>query len=293
MTDVSVLGLGAMGAALANAFVTAGHDVTVWNRSAARLDPWRDGTANCAVSVDAAIDASPVTVVCIDDYAATRVLLASDGVDAALAGRTLVQFSTGTPAEARELEAFASGRGARYLDGAILAYPRDVGHDALIAVAGEASTYDTTAPLLAALSTDLRYLGTAIGAAAALDVAILSYYVCTHLGLVHAALVCESERVSPALLAGVIADSLPSDVSEIRHLGDALERQSFGEPGASIDVYSGVLDRILAQAGDAGIDDRIPAFANELYKRGVAEGLGGEEVVALVKLLRNNNGGKT
>ncbi len=32
MSDVTVIGLGAMGSAIANAFLNAGHDVTVWNR---------------------------------------------------------------------------------------------------------------------------------------------------------------------------------------------------------------------------------------------------------------------
>ncbi|MER7078809.1 NAD(P)-binding domain-containing protein, partial [Saccharopolyspora kobensis] len=36
---VSVLGLGDMGTALADALLAAGHRVTVWNRTAARAEP--------------------------------------------------------------------------------------------------------------------------------------------------------------------------------------------------------------------------------------------------------------
>ena len=57
-------------------------------------------------------------------------------------------------------------------------------------------------------------------------------------------------------------------------------------PGASINVYSNILDRIRAQSKDRNLDARIAEFADGLYKEGVARGFGDEEVVALIKLLR-------
>ena len=39
MSDVTVIGLGAMGSAIANAFLNAGHDVTVWNRGPEKTEP--------------------------------------------------------------------------------------------------------------------------------------------------------------------------------------------------------------------------------------------------------------
>ena len=286
MSDVTVIGLGAMGSAIASAFLNAGHKTTVWNRSADKIVALVASGANGAGSPAEAVAASPVSVVCIDDYTATWALFEAHDLGPALAGRTLIQFSTGTPKEARDTREGASLHDTKYLDGAILAYPREVGHDALIAVSGDEAAYTEVRNLLSALSTDVRYLGSAIGAAAALDVAVLSYYVCTHLGLLHAALICESENVRHDMLASVIVDSMPSDSDEIAHLGKALQESEFSDPGASIGVYSGVLDRILAQAEDRGLDPSIPAFANKLYKKGVAEGLGDEEVVALIKLLR-------
>jgi 3-hydroxyisobutyrate dehydrogenase-like beta-hydroxyacid dehydrogenase len=139
---------------------------------------------------------------------------------------------------------------------------------------------------LGALSSDVRYLGPPVGAAAALNAALMSYYVCTHLGLIHGALVCESEDVNPEMLASLIVDSMPSDTEEIRNLGRALQTGDFENPGASIGVYSGVLDRILEQARDASINAEIVEFADNLYKRGMAAGLEQQEVVALIKLLR-------
>ncbi len=284
---VAVIGLGAMGAAIADALHATGHDVVVWNRSPGRMQPYRDRGIACAADVGDVLERCTVVMICIADYTATRELF-GPAASQQLAGRTLIQLSTGTPEEARTLEHWTTAAGGTYLDGAILAYPDEIGDAALIAVAGNEAVWNECQPLLDALSSDVRYLGEAIGAAAALDVAVLSYYVCAHLGLVHGALICESEQVPPELLTGVIADSLPSDTEELQKLGAALNRDDFSEPGASLGVYSGVIDRILAQAEDAGINAEIPTFADRIYKRGVKQGLADEEVVALVKMLRRD-----
>ena len=39
MSDITVIGLGAMGSALAQVLVTAKHGVTVWNRSPEKIAP--------------------------------------------------------------------------------------------------------------------------------------------------------------------------------------------------------------------------------------------------------------
>ena len=286
MSHVTVIGLGAMGSAIANAFLNSGHNVTVWNRSADKAEPLRSSGAMCANTLAEAVDASPVMVICIDDYAATWSLFEQFELEPALKKKTMVQFSTGTPKEARDSEAGAKLHNTGYLDGAILAYPREIGHDALVTICGDEGTYAGVKYLLDALSTDVRYLGKSIGAAAALDIAVMSYYIMTHLGLIEAALICESEDVQADMLASVIVDSLPSDTEEIAHLGAALQKNSFSDPGASVNVYSNILDRILSHSEDRSIDARIPEFANTLYKDGIKMGFGDEEVVALIKLLR-------
>ncbi len=286
MSDVSVIGLGAMGSAIANAFLNASYDVAVWNRSPLKMEPFRNSGAQYAATAAEACTASPVVVVCIDDYVATWQLLEEQGLADVLQGKTLIQFSTGTPDEARETEKGAKLHNTRYLDGALLAYPREIGQDAIVAISGDEETYTQIKRLLAALSTNVRYLGPSIGAAAGLDVAMLSFYVCTHLGLIHSALICESERVPADVLASTIVDSQPSDAGEMTHLGQALLKNEYSDPGASISVYSGALDHILAHAKSAGLDASIPQFANKLYKKGMESGLGDEEVVALIKLLR-------
>jgi 3-hydroxyisobutyrate dehydrogenase-like beta-hydroxyacid dehydrogenase len=289
MSDVTVIGLGAMGSAIAAALLHNGFAVTVWNRSAARMGSLVEKGAQAARSADAAVRASPVAIISIDDYRATRSVLDTLAVTRAAAGRTFVQFSTGTPQEARDGERWATQHGASWLDGAILAYPREIGQSALVFVAGSGTQFEKLRPLLSALTDQLRYLGPAVGAAAALDLAVLSYYLGSHLGLVHGALVCESEHVEPDLLTAVIVDSLPSDATEIAHLGKALTINDFSKPGASLGVYSGILDRLLAQARDAGVNAEFPTFADGVVKRGMAAGFADEEIVSIIRILRRKH----
>lgn len=285
MSEVTVIGLGAMGAALGRAFLGNGREVTAWNRGAARREAFAGSGARMAKDPAAALRASPVVVLCVDDYAASMEILATAGDDA-VAGRTVVQFSTGTPGEARRAEAWAAERDARWLDGAILAYPREIGDAALIYLSGSETAERDSRDLLAVLSRRLTWLGPAVGAAAALDLAVLSCYLGSHLGLVHGAMICRAESVSPRLLTSVLVESQPGDAGELAQLGAALAEDRYDDPGASLAVYAGVVRRVLEHADDAGINAEIPALAADLIGRGIDAGLGDQEIVALVRVLR-------
>ena len=52
MSEVSVIGLGAMGSALVRALLRAGHRVTVWNRTSAKAEPLvREGAGRRATVI--------------------------------------------------------------------------------------------------------------------------------------------------------------------------------------------------------------------------------------------------
>lgn len=66
MSDVSIIGLGAMGSALARALLRGGQDVTVWNRTSAKAEPLVRDAATAAPDLVAAVAGSPVVVVAVD-----------------------------------------------------------------------------------------------------------------------------------------------------------------------------------------------------------------------------------
>lgn len=169
---VSVLGLGMMGTALAAAFLKAGHPVTVWNRSPAKTGPLVAQGALPAKTAAEAVAESPLVVFC---------LLTNDNVEEvfatlpeAVAGKTLVNLTNGTPAQARDLAAWAAKHGAHYIDGGIMAVPQMIaGPHAYVLYSGDEQAYETHRPTLAALG-DTKWTGTDPGLAALHDLALLT-----------------------------------------------------------------------------------------------------------------------
>ncbi|MBW4577952.1 MAG: NAD(P)-binding domain-containing protein [Tildeniella nuda ZEHNDER 1965/U140] len=97
MLEASVIGLGTMGSTLAQLLLQNGYRVTVWNRTIAKAKSLVQAGAVLAPNAAAAVSASPIIVVCVHDYSATNQILATKEVAAALAGRILIQLTTGSP----------------------------------------------------------------------------------------------------------------------------------------------------------------------------------------------------
>lgn len=127
MADITLIGLGAMGSAIATALLNNNCDLLVWNRSADKVKPLLDQGVQTADSLATAVAASPRIMICIDGYDNTKALFDAAELTALLHGKTIIQMSTGTPAQAREAESWVHQSGAKYLDCAIMVYPETVG----------------------------------------------------------------------------------------------------------------------------------------------------------------------
>lgn len=284
MSDIAVIGLGLMGSALARAIHRTGHELMVWNRSPAKMHPFIDDGAAAAPDAASAIAASPVVVICIDNYRASDSLLQSDEVVPLLNGRTIVQLSTGTPKEAREASQWINARGAAYLDGAILCGPQQIGTgDAQILLSGDEAAYRRAGDLLACLGGRVRYLGANVRAASALDLAWLTTCYGRFMAIIHAANLCRSEDVG---LDDFV--SLFPDQPNIQSYATVIHEEIFHECTATLQVWGAALKRIQRQGIDANINTEIPDFVAGFFERAVAAGYGEQNVMALVKLLRGD-----
>ena len=282
-----MIGLGAMGTALAKAQLKAGHEVTVWNRSPQRMAPLVALGALGAETVAAAVQASQCIMICVDNYTATNALLQAEDVVAHLSGRSVIQLSTGTPSEAREAEAWLTAQGASYLDGIIDHYPDGIGTaEAQLLFSGPKAVFEASQPFLRPLGGDLRFVGEKVGAANALDLADLAWSLGRYVGFAHGARLCESEGVG----LDVYAARYPEG-DRIRELAEIIHTESFKlgslHPGASIRVWEGCNQRLQSQAHDAGISSEFPDDISGIFKRAIAAGYGEEDLGALIKVLRD------
>lgn len=111
---VAYLGLGIMGRAMAVNLVKAGHEVTVWNRSAGKDV---EGARAAATPADAARDAEVVWMCVSDTAAVEQVLLGPDGVASVLKeGMIVADSSTISPNATRRFAEAVRAKGADYVD---------------------------------------------------------------------------------------------------------------------------------------------------------------------------------
>lgn len=281
MTELTCIGLGLMGTALAQAMLAAGHRITVWNRSPGKTDVLLGLGAEAAPSLAEAVAASPVVAVCIDRYTTIRQLLGAGEVLPHLAGRTIVQLSTGTPREAGEFSEWVSAQGGRYLDGAILCGPPAIGTErGQIIVSGDAAAWAETEPWLRCLAGKLRFVGQGAGDAAALDLAWLTTCYTEFLGVAHAASICRAQGVS----LQAFIDIFPSG-NGIPTLARVILDEDYAKPTSTLEVWAEALARIQTQARDAGISPAIPDFAAGYFRRAMDMGLEQEKAIAIYKAL--------
>lgn len=205
-TPLTLLGLGSMGTALARTWLAAGHPLTVWNRTAAKAGALAAEGAAVAASPAAAVAASDLIVLCLLDGASVDSAL--EGVD--LTGKDLVDLTTATPADARARAAWAEERGARFLDGGIMATPSMIG----VPETGGYVFYSGSPDLFAAhrgaleVPAGARFVGSDPGHAALHDVALLSAMNGLFAGISHAFALIEGEDVSPKDLAPLLTEWL-------------------------------------------------------------------------------------
>ncbi|HEX7864143.1 MAG TPA: NAD(P)-binding domain-containing protein [Variovorax sp.] len=285
--EVSVLGLGAMGEAIARLYLGQGYKVTVWNRTADKADALVAKGAVLARSAAEAVRAARVVVMCVYDYRAADAIFALDGVAAAMDGRLLVQLTTGSPQDARDAQTWANAQGAAYLEGAIQAAPDQMGQpDTPLLVSGAKPAFDEAEPWLKALAGGIVYLGEAVSAAAAMDLATLSTIYGTMLGFLHGARIAEHEGFDVAEYGRIVAGIMPTFAGFLQHEGSVIQSGDFAISQSPMRISVEATRRILQAAQASGINTEFPAFAAGLFQRADESGLGGEELAALIKLLR-------
>jgi 3-hydroxyisobutyrate dehydrogenase-like beta-hydroxyacid dehydrogenase len=222
-----------------------------------------------------------VILICIDNYTVTNAMLRTEGVASLVAGRTIVQLSTGTPKEAEELSAWMAARHAVYLDGAILAGPEEIGTaNGQILLSGERAGYDRASSLLDCLSKRLRYLGTNVRAASALDLAWLTTCYSRFVGIIHAANMCRSEGVGVDEFIALFPDQ-----PDIQDYAQVIHGERYHECNATLEVWGAALKRIQQQANDSNISSEIPDFFADFFKKAIGAGFGKENVMALFKVV--------
>ncbi|MFJ7889273.1 NAD(P)-dependent oxidoreductase [Lysinibacillus xylanilyticus] len=286
MNNVTVIGLGSMGATLARVLLKKGYQVTVWNRSIEKAESLLEDGAILATSVSSAISASEVSIICLSDYKASISILDTKEVKRALSGRVLIELST-RPERARDNELWAQENNVEYLDGAIAASPLQMGNsEATIFTSGSLIAYKQSEQILKCLAGNVPYLGEQVSAASSTDLAFLSYLFGSYLGFFHAARILESDGLRIDDFGSMIAHASLVVGEVIKYESEVIQTETYDNPQSSINMCMTTVELFMVQAHEAKINNEFPIFAQGLFKRALDAGYGNEELAALIKVMR-------
>ncbi len=160
--QLGFVGLGAMGELIVPRLMTAGHQVTGWNRTRAKAEPLiKQGMRWADTPREVAAQSELVFSIVTDSKAVKAVALGADGIVSGLkAGGISVDMSTIEPDASREVAAEFNKRGAIMLDGPLSGSPVTVVQgNASIMIGGDEAAYETIKPVLLAIGPKVTRIG--------------------------------------------------------------------------------------------------------------------------------------
>ena len=286
MSRVACIGLGTMGGPMAGHVLDAGHDVTVWNRTAAKADDLVSrGARRAASPAEAARDAD-VIVTCVSDTPDLHaVVLGEQGViEGVRDGAVLLVCSTVSPSAEKDLAEALARMSVEVVDAPLSGGAEGARNGVCTAfVGGSEAAFATARPILEAFCKTITHLGpTGAGQAAkAVNQIIISgTYASVGEGLAYAEKAGLPMEELVEALAGGAADSWilrTRSPKYIAHEYPAGFRTVLHRKDLGIAIYEGET---------VGLDLRLTRLIADWQDALIAAGYGEEDSSALGRIGR-------
>lgn len=277
------LGRGEMGRALAAATSAGGEPVTAWNRTPGRAGPGPGVTV--AADLPSALAGGGPIVVCLFDHGSVHEVL--DPAASALAGRTLINLTTTTPAEARELAVWAAAHDVTYLDGAVLAVPDMIGGPAAqLFYSGSAAAFDAHRALLGRWGSS-TFFGPDAGLASVYDLAMLTGMYAMIGGFLQGAAMLAAEGVPAVGFAARQAEFLSAMTGRLAGYAATVDGRDYEGPGQqSLRFTDTALSALRRANAEQGVTGDVLAPVRDLVRRQIDAGFGDHGTARLYESLR-------
>ncbi len=279
------LGLGTMGEPIANNLRRAGHELTVWNRTAARADALVRKGATLAPNPRACAEGKDAVFTCVTDEQALEAVLAGpDGVLAGMSkGDVLVDLSTCGTKAAKSVAERCKAKGVRFVAAPLLGSKVAAEKAQLVVVAGGSmEARDRVRPALHAMSARMFELDSA-PQAALLKLCVNSMGGAMITALGEAMALAASGGVEGARLLEVLqASTFRSPIYTVK--GESVLRGDFA-PRFKVSLAE--KDQRLAQeaAADQGTELKVNVAVRQLLADTAASGRGGLDVSSVADLM--------
>ena len=278
-----------MGYPMAGHLQAAGHDVTVYNRTAARAEAWIEEHGGFqAPTPAAAAEGAEFVMVCVgDDPDVRAVTTTADGVLSTMeSGSVLVDHTTASADLAQEVHTAAAAVGVGFVDAPISGGQAGAENGVLtVMCGGESADFDRAAPLIAAYSRACRLLG---GPGSG-QLTKMVNQICIA-GLIQGL----SEGLDFAVRAGLNVGEVVETISkgaagswQMENRSQTMADRQF-DHGFALDWMRKDLGICLAQAERIGAHLPVTALVDQFYARLQHQGHGRWDSSSLIELLRDN-----
>ena len=282
---IGFIGLGIMGRGMVDNLMQAGFDVTVWNRTASRMEPFVARGASAAGSPKAVAENSDIIIICVSDTPDVEaVVLGEDGViHGAAAGDLVIDMSTINPVNTVEIATQLNAKGLRMLDAPISGGSEGAANGTLsIMIGGGEADVARANACFEAMGSTITHVGEQ-GAGQTVKLSNQILCVVNMLAASEALLFAQAggvnlEKMLSAVTGGaagswMLANRGPQVISD------------YWEPGFSIDLQQKDLRLVLGAADKMGVPVIATALCFNLYRTLQAQGLGGDGNHSIIKAL--------
>ncbi|WP_117000062.1 NAD(P)-dependent oxidoreductase [Desertimonas flava] len=272
LTSVTVLGLGAMGGVLAKTLLRAHHPVTVWNRTPGRAGDLAAAGAFVAPDVATAVAAGDSLIVaCLLDADSVHETL--DPVIGSMRGGSLLNLTTTTPNQARELSSWAGHHGVRFLDGGIMATPPMIGGPgAAILYSGDEGLFGRSRPVLDRWG-ESSFHGSDAGRASLLDMAMLAGMYIMFGGFLHGAAMVETSGITATEFAARAQPFLAAMTESFSTTAEIVDARDYERPGLQSLEFSD-LGGIVRATSEQGVPTGLLDAVQTLIRNQIDAGYG-------------------
>jgi 3-hydroxyisobutyrate dehydrogenase len=277
---IGIAGTGRMGAAVAARLAGAGHEVAVWNRTAAKARPL--GFPVCSSPSELA-ERSEALITMLADGAAVKQVY-----DALLAGevrgRLFIDMSTVRPAVSVAVSEQVHSAGAFFVECPVGGSVGPAKEGKLFGfAAGEAQDVERARPLLEQLCRRIEHVGPA-GAGASMKLAINLPLMVYYQALGEALSLIQGLNLDPERLMNILSDTSGAPAM-LKNRGPQIAAVLAGRepPAVSVDVDTIRKDlrEMLDEARSLGIALPVAAAALECYDEASRAGLGAKDCTVL------------
>ena len=284
---IGFIGLGIMGRGMVANLLKAGFVVSVWNRTASRVEPFVAHGATVGASPADVAAHSDIIIICVSDTPDVEaVILGENGVIHGVnSGALVIDMSTISPHATRDIAAKLAEKGVHMLDAPISGGNEGAENGTLsIMVGGEAAQFARAMPAFEAMGKAITHVGD-IGAGQTVKLVNQILVVVNALAVSEALLFAQAggldlEKTLTAVAGGAAGSWMLSNRGP-----QVIERD--WRPGFTIDLQQKDLRLVLQAADQMGVPAVGTSLVFNLYRALQAQGLGEEGNHALVKALEN------